>query len=170
MGINWTCPKGSKNGRPTEKDKDKPILLIAPGLGGASTNLYSTGMNVAAYRQGYTVGTIIFRGGDGIPITSGKISYSGCWEDAKEVLEYAHNKYVKKGCATRMYAFGSSLGAQVLGLYMLHEGENARKIIDGCVLFGTPWSTTKSSNWFYESQWMYSMIIGMNVSEKLRKT
>ena len=144
--------------------------MIAPGLGGASTNLYSTGLNVAAHRQGYTVGTIIFRGGNGIPITSGKISYSGCWQDVKEILEYAHNKYVKKGCGTRMYAFGSSLGSQVLGLYMLHEGENARKLLDGCILYGTPWSISKGSKWFYENQWLYTMIIGMNLSEIIRKT
>ena len=79
MGISWTCEKGEKNGRPTKQDKDKPILLLAPGLGGCSTNLYTTGINLAAHKRGYKVGTIMFRGGNGIPITSGKISYSGCW-------------------------------------------------------------------------------------------
>lgn len=48
VGIDWTCDIGSKSGRPTSQDKNKPILILAPGLGGSSMNFYITALNKAA--------------------------------------------------------------------------------------------------------------------------
>ena len=43
-GIDWVCNKGKKDGIPRESDKGKPIILIAPGLGGSAHNLYTTAL------------------------------------------------------------------------------------------------------------------------------
>ena len=42
VGIDWACDKGSKIGRPQRSNsKSRPILILLPGLGGASDNLYT---------------------------------------------------------------------------------------------------------------------------------
>jgi predicted alpha/beta-fold hydrolase len=67
---------------------------MAPGLGGGARNLYTIRLLREAQRQGYKVGTILFRCADGLPVTSGKVSYSGAWEDCKFVIEKVHKLYV----------------------------------------------------------------------------
>ena len=81
VGIDWAFDKGTRNGRPKRSagTKSKPILLLAPGLGGASDNLYTIALVRAARRSGFKVGTMLFRGSKNLPITSGKLSYSGAW-------------------------------------------------------------------------------------------
>ena len=144
VGIDWACDKGSKIGRPQRTNsKSKPILILLPGLGGASDNLYTVSLVKAARRSGFKVGTALFRGSKGLPITSDKLSYSGAWQDCKAILEYARNKYVSNEKNERIYAYGCSLGANILALYLIREGINANKVIDGAVLYGTPWSAAK---------------------------
>ena len=83
------------------------------------------------------------RGGSGIPITSNKLNHFGSWEDIKLGVEFVYNKYVKdkqtgeKRC--RYYAYGCSMGASTLGLYMIRDSETANKLLDAAVLYGTPW-------------------------------
>ena len=75
-----------------------------------------------ARKAGFKVGTMVFRGGQGLPITSGKLSHAGSWYDCKRIIEYVHDKYLKhekeQGWDSRMYVYGCSLGAQILGLYL----------------------------------------------------
>ena len=172
VGIDWARDKGTKVGRPRREPgtKSKPILLLAPGLGGASNNLYTIALVRAARRSGFKVGTMLFRGSDGLPITSGKLSYSGAWEDCKAIVEYAHRRYVSTEKSERMYAYGCSLGAQILALYMIKEGRNACRFLDGAVLYGTPWSTSKGADFFYKNAFgLYQKAIGLNLSENIRK-
>ena len=60
----------------------QPVLIMCPGLGGGNQNLYCLALMWKARVLGYKVCTVLFRGGDGIPITAPKLSYSGSWEDA----------------------------------------------------------------------------------------
>ena len=116
VGIDWD------GAIPDPKAKDKqPILVCLPGLGGGSTNLYSLALIWTARKAGFKCCTVLFRGAAGIPITSPKLSYSGSWRDAQFVLEYIDKKYVRDAYtgkkSTRLYAFGVSLGANILCLY-----------------------------------------------------
>lgn len=172
VGIDWARDKGTKVGRPRREagTKSKPILLLAPGLGGASDNLYSIALVRAARRSGFKVGTMLFRGADGVPITSGKLSYSGAWEDCKAIVEYVHNRYVSTDKNERMYAYGCSLGAQILANYLTKEGKKACRVLDGVALYGTPWSTSKGSEFFYKNCFgLYQKAIGLNLCENIRK-
>ena len=73
--------------------------------------------------------TVLFRGAAELPITTPKLSYSGSWEDAQTAIEYIDNKYVRdprtKAKRTRLYAYGVSLGAQILGMYLGKAGKKA---------------------------------------------
>ena len=171
VGIDWAYDKGTKNGRPKRTDtKSKPILLLAPGLGGASDNLYTIALLRAARRSGFKIGTMLFRGSQNLPITSSKLSYSGAWRDCKAIVEHVHGKYVSSEKRERMYAYGCSLGAQILALYMIKEGKRACQVIDGAVLYGTPWSTSKGADFFYKNAFgLYQKAIGIKLSEDIRK-
>ena len=69
-----------------------------------------------------------------------------------------------------MYAYGCSLGAQILALYMIKEGRKACKVLDGALLYGTPWSTSRGSDFFYKNAFgIYQKVIGLNLSEDIRK-
>ena len=112
-------------------------------------------MGWLAKKEGYKCGTILFRGAEGIPITTPKLSYSGCWTDAQFVYEHVYNNYVldsKTGKKkTRLYGYGVSLGANILGLYLGKAGKKAGAIMDGAALFSTPWSTYKGHRVFFDS-------------------
>lgn len=128
VGIDWAIDRDTGYGRPnTRRDnKRQPILLISPGLGGGSRNLYTLGLMWSARKSGFKVGSMLYRGAEGVPITSDKISYSGAWQDCKAIIDHVHSKYVltesKTGRRCRMYAYGCSLGAQILSLYLRKEG------------------------------------------------
>ena len=65
-----------------------------------------------------------------------------------------------------MYAYGCSLGAQLLGLYLRKEGANACKFLDGTILYGTPWSSKKGAD---QLDSLYVKAIGLVLSETIRK-
>ena len=171
VGIDWAYDKGTRVGRPQRTStKSKPILLLAPGLGGGSHNLYTIALVRAARRSGFKVGTMLFRGADELPITSGKLSYSGCWQDCKTIIDYVHSKYVSVERRERMYAYGCSMGAQILALYMIKMGKKACEKLDGALIYGTPWSTSRGAEFFYKNALgLYQKAIGINLSENIRK-
>lgn len=116
LGIDWAYCTDTGLGRPkSDGSNKKPILLLAPGLGGGSRNFYTLVLLHQARKLGFKVGTVLFRGGEGMPITSDKICYAGSWEDAKTLVEYVHEKYLAKqkmaGKRARLYVYSCSLGA-----------------------------------------------------------
>jgi len=88
-----------------------------------------------------------------VPITSAKLSCPGLWTDIQEGVEYVANKYCRdpvtgeKRC--RFYAYGCSLGASLLGQYLIYGAESSAKELDGAVLYGTPWDFVIGHKQFY---------------------
>lgn len=166
VGIDWV------DGIPDpESSHEKPLLLIAPGLGGGSHNLYSLALLWEAKKR-FKVGTILFRGGEGLPLTTSKLSHAGCWTDIREILQYVDKKYVRDSKTgrrrTRVYVYGCSLGAQILGLYLGRAGKEANDLIDAAILFSTPWSTERGNKFFAENfgGW-FNYAVGINLNKKL---
>ncbi len=76
VGLDWDGPI------PTEEAPlDKPLLVFIPGLGGGSSNLYTLQLLWLARQAGYRCVTVLFRGSQGMPITSGKLHNGGHWGD-----------------------------------------------------------------------------------------
>ena len=69
------------------------------------------------------------RGSDGVPITSGKLCHPGSWEDCQVGIDHIAEKYARdpktreKRC--QIYAYGCSMGASVLGVYLIEASEQA---------------------------------------------
>ena len=127
-----------------------------------------------AKARGYKVGSTYFRTADEIPVTSNKMNCFGNWEDFKTVLEYVHEKYVldeesgKK--KTRLYAYGCSLGANHLGLYLVNDSERASSILDGACLYATPWNTRENFEFFIKNMYgLCQKAVGLNLNREIRK-
>jgi predicted alpha/beta-fold hydrolase len=124
MGIEWYV-RADGSGRPTllEQKHTNPILLLLPGLGGGSNNLYTHSLAAEAQKQGFNCGVVLFRCAENIPITSCRLTCSSSGEDATAAIDYVFNKYVKDNTTnenrTRLYAYGTSLGGNLLGLHLI---------------------------------------------------
>ena len=120
-------------------------------------------------RQKFKIGTILFRGAKGVPVTTPKLSYFGMWEDIEFGLNYVSKKYVcdpkTKEKRTRMYSFGVSLGGQVLLMYLGKAGKKACELLDGALVFSAIWETRNSSKWFVKNLGgFYDWLIGKTVT------
>ena len=118
-------------------------------------NLYTLALLWQARQSGYKIATVLFRGANGLPITTPILSYSGSWKDAGFAIEYVNKKYVcdpkTNVKRTRLYAFGTSLGAIILGMYLGKSGKKASEVLDAAVIYGVPWSISKGYKFFYEN-------------------
>ena len=116
-------------------------------------------MVIEAHKKGYTCGTVLFRGANvpDLPITSAKLNTSGAYRDGSEISDYVHEKYC--GNNRKMYGYGSSLGACLLGVQLINQKENTK--YDGAVLYALPWSITACADFFYTSYYgVYSYVLG----------
>lgn len=153
IGIDWTIDENGE-GRPTN-DSTKPILLLMPGLSGGNMNLYTTSLTKTASVRGYKCGTVLFRGAANIPITSAKISCAASYDDAGEVIDYVHKKYsVDKSTGnktSRLYTYGCSLGAVILGLHLVKDGDKLKNKVDGALLYCCPWDIYSGHEFFFNN-------------------
>lgn len=147
LGLDWD------GGIPDPKEKpSKPILFMVPGVAGNSDNLYQIAL-LRELREQFKVVTLLFRGTEGVPITSGLLSHPGSWQDISAGIEYVANKYVKdsesgeKRC--RYYAYGCSMGASMLGIYLVNESKRSAELLDAAALYGTPWDYEKGWDYFF---------------------
>ena len=120
MGFDWDGGIPDPNVEP-----EKPILALVPGVAGDSDNMYQIAL-IRELRKEFKCVTILLRGAKGVRITSGLLNHPGSWEDIKFCVELLSEKYVKdpktKQRRTRLYTYGCSMGATILGLYLVHEG------------------------------------------------
>ena len=87
----------------------------------------------------------------------------------KVVIEHVYNKYVFdkkiKQKLTRCYAYGCSLGAQIVGRYLIEEGDAAATILDGACLYAAPWDLERGSRFFYENcRGLYAKGMGLRLN------
>ena len=55
-------------------------------------------------------------------------------------------------------------------MYLCKEGAKACDRLDGVVIYGTPWSAIKGSDFFYNNAFgVYQKVIGVSLTENIRK-
>lgn len=105
-----------------------------------------------------------FRGTSGVPLTSGKFYCSASWEDMKEPIDYIYKKYCsgqEEYAKRNLYAYGVSMGANALCLYLVMEG--AKSPLSGAVLYSSPFSLEKDIPFFKSSLFgFYNFAMGFN--------
>ena len=145
-------------------------MLLFPGLSGGSNNLYTHTLAKAALAKGFNCGVVIFRCAEDIPITSGKLTCAASVDDVTETVEYVYNKHIKdaqtKEIRTRLYVYGTSLGAVLVGLHLEKHGINAK--VDGALLYGGPYDCIIGHNFLYNNAYgAYSYVLGMFLNQNL---
>jgi len=95
------------------------------------------------------------------------------WEDIDFAINYVNERYVRdpktKAKRTRLYAYGVSLGGQVLLMYLGKVGKRASDALDGATVFSAIWEVRKSNKWFLAScNGFYNWLIGKSVSASIK--
>ena len=68
-----------------------------------------------------------------------------------------------------VYAYGCSLGANILGLYLGMGADHAAEYLDGALLYATPWSTKHGHKFFYENFFgLYQKAIGLVLNNLIK--
>jgi len=124
---------------------------MIPGVAGDSDNMYQIAL-IKHIRKHFKIVTLLFRGSNGVPITSARLATPSSWDDIQAGIEYVSKTYVrdqktgKKQC--RFYAYGCSLGASLLCLYLIYGSKSSEKELDGAAMYGTPWDHKKGRDKF----------------------
>lgn len=123
-------------------------------------------------KVGFKCGVGLFRCAHDIPITSFKVTCSASHSDCREIIDFVRKNHVidkKTGKKlTRLYAYGASLGALILGSYLVRAKENSK--LDGAGLYATPYDVKAGHDYFYTKCWgFYSWVIGVNLANYIHK-
>ena len=88
------------------------------------------------------------------------------------MLEYIDKSHVRDESGkkrVRVYIYGISLGANILGLYLGKVGAKACDMIDAAALYATPWSILKGHRFFFDNFFgLYQWVIGVNLNNIIR--
>ena len=149
MGAAWD------GGIPDPKEQPKkPLMILIPGVAGDADNMYQIAL-IRHLRKDFKCVTLLLRGSKGVPITSGLLSHPGSWQDVGEGAEWICDKYIidsktgEKRC--RIYIYGCSLGASMLGAYLINRDKKREKLYDGAAFYGVGWDYNFGKKFFFES-------------------
>ena len=83
-------------------------------------------------------------------------------------------KYVRdpvtKEKRTRLYAYGVSLGAMALTMFLGRAGKRASEVLDGVVVYSNVWNTSTYNPAFVARFYgFYNYVIGMNNTANIKK-
>ena len=102
---------------------ERPLLFVVPGL----TSTSQSGYIVSTVHQfgevnGYDVVVINYRGLAGAELETPLLYNAYAWKDVLEPMTHVYNKYCKNK-DRKVFAVGSSMGAQILTNLIGHAGE-----------------------------------------------
>ena len=89
------------------------------------------------------------------------------YPDIEFAVNYVSKKYVRDPLTnekrTRLYAYGVSLGAVHLGLYLGRAGKRASEVLDGACLYSGVWNARRANPAFVARLGgVYNYLLGMN--------
>ncbi|KAJ6642732.1 Ceramide phosphoethanolamine synthase, partial [Pseudolycoriella hygida] len=136
-------------------EKFSPLILILPGLTGASQAEYIKCLVLSAKCIG--IRTVVFnnRGLGGVKLKTPRLYCAANIDDLSEVVNH-------------LGATGISMGGLILGNYMAENGAEANKIFTACQLISVPWNVHKGSD-SIEKPYLNSLL-GQHLASNLCKT
>lgn len=122
-------------------EENSPVIIILPGLTGASHAEYIKLLVIAANSSG--IRTVVFnnRGLGGLELKTPRLYCAAKTDDLYEVVNYVRQKLpdVKLG------ATGISMGGLVLGNYLIAHSEEARRYLTAAKIISVPWNAHKAT-------------------------
>ncbi|KAL5286437.1 ABHD3 family protein [Megaselia abdita] len=122
-------------------EENSPVIIILPGLTGASQAEYIKCLVIAANNCGMR--TVVFnnRGLGGLELKTPRLYCAAKSDDLFEVVNFVRQKYPK----IKLGAAGISMGGLVLGNYLISHPEEASKYITAAKIISVPWNTHKAT-------------------------
>lgn len=113
-----------------------PIVIILPGLTGASQAEYIKCLITSAKKVG--IRCVIFnnRGLGGVELKTPRTYCAANSDDLSEVVEHVRKLYPN----VPLGATGISMGGLILGNYLAQQGSMAKNKLRGCFLISVPWN------------------------------
>lgn len=173
-------------------DENSPVILILPGLTGASQSEYIKCLVTAANGFGARVVVFNYRGLGGVALKVNCVQFFLCLnerkkkqqlneiicssrqtprlysaaniEDLSEVLQHITKSYPN----VKIGATGISMGGLVLGSFLSRHSEEARKIFTACKIISVPWDVQKGTL-SIEKPYLNSML-GKHLTSRLKQT
>lgn len=138
VALDWM-----ENANDEASNKKSPIVIILPGLTGASQAEYVKGLVQAACQEGIRCVVFNNRGLGGVPLKTPR-TYCACdFEDLSEVVDHVK----KLNSDVPIGATGVSMGGLILGNYLAGEEiSKASKKIDAAMGISVPWNVFKGSD------------------------
>ncbi|XP_033322062.1 abhydrolase domain containing Hydr1 [Megalopta genalis] len=136
-----------------------PIVIILPGLTGASQAEYIKCLITSAKKVG--IRCVIFnnRGLGGVELKTPRTYCAANSDDLSEVIEHVRKLYPN----VPLGATGISMGGLILGNYLAQQGSMAKNKLKGCFLISVPWNVfaaTKNTEENYFNLMMNKYLAG----------
>ncbi|KZC11941.1 PREDICTED: phospholipase ABHD3 isoform X1 [Dufourea novaeangliae] len=136
-----------------------PIVIILPGLTGASQAEYIKCLVSAAKKVGIRCMIFNNRGLGGVELKTPRTYCAANSDDLSEVVDHVRKLYPH----VPVGATGISMGGLILGNYLAQQGTMARNKLKGCFLISVPWNVfaaTKNTEENYFNLMMNKYLAG----------
>nr|CAD7438023.1 unnamed protein product [Timema bartmani] len=142
---------------------DAPVIIILPGLTGASQAEYVKCLTLAANQIGIRIVVFNNRGLGGLILKTPRIYCAANSEDLEEVIKHVHsrNPNVKIG------AIGISMGGLILGNYLASKQIATRKFLTAAMLISVPWNVFKGTESIEKP--IFNLLLNKHLSRTIRE-
>ncbi|XP_066593588.1 phospholipase ABHD3 [Prorops nasuta] len=140
-----------------------PIVVILPGLTGASQSEYVKCLVLAAKTAGIRCIISNYRGLGGVRLKTSRTYCASNSDDLAEVIEHVKklNPHVPMGVT------GISLGGLILGNYLAHQGLAAKDKLKGCFIISVPWNVFEATRSTEENY--LNLMLNKHLTSSLRR-
>ncbi|KAH0956080.1 hypothetical protein HN011_012124 [Eciton burchellii] len=141
-----------------------PIVIILPGLTGASQAEYIKCLVSTARKVGIRCVIFNYRGLGGLKLKTRRTYCASNYDDLTEVIEHVKklHPHVPLG------ATGISMGGLVLGNYLAERGIAARSKLKACLIISVPWNVLAATKNMEKNY--FNLMINRHLATSLRRT
>ncbi|KAJ7513814.1 hypothetical protein O6H91_23G015900 [Diphasiastrum complanatum] len=144
---------------------ETPIVVVIPGLTSDSTDAYVKHLVAMLYSHGWKAVVANHRGLGGVSITSDCFYNAGWTEDLRRIVAHLHIETPK----ARLFAIGTSIGANILVKYLGEEGKNTP--LSGATAICCPWDLVVCDRFIHRGgvQKIYNTILTTGLRDYARQ-
>eukprot|EP00758_Cryptobia_borreli_P003989 Tbor_TRINITY_DN4107_c0_g1::TRINITY_DN4107_c0_g1_i1::g.26561::m.26561 len=147
FALDWLIPKSPAGSSECQQSPPKSVVLVVPGMGSTSENIYIQRFSSFACEKGHAVCIINSRGRGGVKLTTTNLSTAIFTEDLRflDKIVFSSDELIKKFKvpeAPKVVVVGFSLGGSQLiqYLYEVREKTNFHAAVAVCA----PWDSNES--------------------------
>lgn len=140
-----------------------PLVIILPGLTGASQAEYIKCLVSAAKKVGVRCMIFNNRGLGGVQLKTPRMYCAANCDDLSEVIEHVKKLHPH----APLGATGISMGGLILGNYLAQQGAMARNKLKGCLVISVPWNVFAATKNTEENY--FNLMLNKHLASSLRR-